>query len=58
MAAGHLTHPELGLSHAYDLGALNGANGLSWPEQGYTDGLFYPTGCLYIGSTRTGALAP
>ena len=58
VAAGHLTHPELGLSHAYDLGALNGANGLSWPEQGYTDGLFYPTGCLYIGSTRTGALAP
>lgn len=58
VAAGHLNHPELGLYPAYDLGALNGANGLSWPQQGYTDGLFYPTLCLYIGSTQTGSLVP
>jgi hypothetical protein len=58
VAAGHLTHENFGTSPAYDLGAITGSNGMSWPEQGHTDGLFYPTECLYIGSTRTGVLAP
>lgn len=58
VAAGRLTHRELGLAAAYDVGALNGANGLSWPQDGHTDGLFYPVNSLYIGSTRTGAFVP
>lgn len=58
VACGHPTHEQWGLSPAYDLGAINGSNGLSWPGAGHTDGLVYPTETLYIGSTRTGALVP
>lgn len=59
VGAGHLTHENFGVSPAYDLGALTGSNGMSWAEKGHTEGLQqYPTVCLYVGSTRTGVLAP
>lgn len=58
VACGHLTHENWNLSPAYDLGAVTGSNGMSWPSQGHADGLFYPTEALYIGSTTTGTLVP
>lgn len=58
VAAGSPTHRTWGLSSAYDLGAITGSNGLTWPALGHGDGLFYPTNSLYVGSSRTGLLAP
>ena len=58
VAAGSPTHRTWDLSSAYDLGALTGSNGGSWRALGHGDGLFYPTNALYIGSERTGQLAP
>lgn len=57
-AAGRLTHENWGLSPAYDLGAITGSNGMSWPAKGHVDGLPYPTTCLYVGSLASGTLAP
>ena len=58
VAAGHPTHQTLGTSPAYDVGALNGSNGGTWTRAGHDQDLVYPTECLYVGSTRTGVLAP
>lgn len=58
VATGRLKHREMGMPDAHDLGAVNGANGFSWPEAGHRGGLIYPVGSLYVGSVRTGALVP
>lgn len=58
VAAGHLTHEYLDLPPAHDLGAIDGRNGFSFSENGHAGGLLWPSDWLYVGSTRTGAIAP
>ena len=58
VAAGHLTHETWGLPPAHDLGAIDGRNAFGFPEQGHAGGLLWPASSLYVGSTRTGAIAP
>jgi hypothetical protein len=58
VAAGHFNHEVWELSPAHDLGAIDGRNGFTFSEQGHAGGLVWPSSSLYVGSTRTGILAP
>jgi hypothetical protein len=58
VAAGHLTHECWGLPPAHDLGAIDGRNLSSFPNQGHPGGLVWPLDCLYVGSLNTGVLVP
>ena len=58
VAVGGITHRALGLAPAYDLGAIDGRNGFSFPSAGHTDGVVWPSKQLYVGSVKSGALLP
>ncbi|MBX0300430.1 hypothetical protein K2F54_10625 [Cryobacterium sp. 1639] len=58
VAAGHLTHEVWGLPPAYDLGAIDGRNMSSFPDDGHTDGLLWPPQTLYIGTVASGTMMP
>lgn len=56
--SGYPTHDLLGMSPAYDLGAIDGRNVTTWSSQGHTSGLHMPANHVYVGSTHTRILAP
>ena len=58
VAVGVITHRALGLAPAYDLGAIDGRNGFTFPKAGHADGVVWPSKQLYVGSLKSGALLP
>ena len=57
-AIGHPTHVGWDMAPAFDLGAITGSNGLSFPAAGHRGGWTWPAAMLYVGSTRSGLLTP
>lgn len=58
VVAGHLTHEVWDLPPAYDLGAIDGRNWATFPQQGHSEGLKWPRTQLYVGSVPAGTAYP
>ncbi len=58
VAAGHLKHQQWGLEPAYDMGAIDGRNGMTFPREGHGEGMLWPSESLYVGSLHNGSLVP
>lgn len=58
VGAGYLTHHGIGLSPAYNLGAINGSNGGKFADAGHNQGRPWPVSQLYVGSLGSGTLVP
>lgn len=58
VVGGHLTHEVWDLPPAYDLGAIDGRNWATFPQQGHGGGLKWPRTQLYVGSVPAGTAYP
>jgi len=56
--SGTIAHEFFGMSPAFDYGAISGANMFGFPEEGHSGGQFNPAEWIWVGSTKSGAIAP